>query len=451
MFESPPRILIVDDEVNALKVLSAILAEAGYEVFKAENVAFALRTLKQESIDVVITDMKMPEQDGMDLFRECQKEFPDVPVMFLTAYGSVESAVQAMTQGAFYYFIKPPDYNNLLAIVARAAEQHHLKDELARLKKRVSEQERGPSMLGDSLQMRKIIDLVNAVKDSDSSVLIYGETGTGKELIARALHYESCHRDKPFIAVNCAAIPGSLMEAELFGYEKGAFTGANNRRIGRFEQAANGTLFLDEIGELELDLQAKLLRVLQEKEIERLGGHQKIKTNFRLISSTNRDLHEEVKTHRFRHDLFYRLNVVGIDVPPLRDRVTDIPLLIREFLREFCAREQKACRFSSDAIKCLMSCSWPGNIRQLRNVVERSVLLASGRIIESEDLPSDLFAPSRETETESDKGDLNLKNRELVAIKNALVACGGNKSSAAKLLGLSRKALYKRLKDFELY
>ena len=450
MFESPPQILAVDDEPNALKVLAAILAERGFVVFTAENVATSLKILKREKVDVVITDMKMPEQDGMDLFRECQKDHPDVPVIFLTAYGSVESAVQAMTQGAFYYFIKPPDYSNLLAIVDRAVEQHRLKAELARLKKRVSDHERGPFMIGDSPQIRKIKATIDAVKDSDSSVLISGETGTGKELIARALHYDSSHRDEPFVAVNCAAIPGSLLEAELFGHEKGAFTGANQRRIGRIEQAVGGTLFLDEIGELELDLQAKLLRVIQEKEIERLGGGKKIKTNFRLISSTNRDLQEEVNHNRFRHDLFYRLNVVRIDVPPLRDRVADIPLLIREFLGEFCAREQNACRFSSEALNFLMKFPWPGNIRQLKNIVERSVLLTSGRIIQKENLPEELFTTLNISASHIVEKDLNLKNQEATAIKEALNACAGNKSHAAKMLGLSRKTLYKKLKDFGL-
>ncbi|GLI39264.1 sigma-54-dependent transcriptional regulator [Geobacter hydrogenophilus] len=321
------KVLIVDDEPNALKVLAAILQEEGYSVFKAGDAAAAEQTLSKEDIDTVITDMKMPAKDGMQLMDFIAERYPDIPVIFLTAYGSVDSAVHAITRGAFYYFIKPPDYVKLKGILARAVEQRSLKRELETLRKRVS----GGTptrIVGATPEMLRIFETIEAVKDSMSSVLICGETGTGKELIARSLHYGSVRRDKPFVAVNCAAMPRELIESELFGYEKGAFSGAFSRRIGRFEEAAEGTIFLDEIGELEMPLQAKLLRVLQEKEIERLGSNKKIKVNFRLISSTNRNIPSEIAAGNFREDLYYRLNVVQVQVPPLRDRREDIPLLV---------------------------------------------------------------------------------------------------------------------------
>jgi transcriptional regulator with PAS, ATPase and Fis domain len=295
--------------------------------------------------------------------------------------------------------------------------------------------------------MLKIFDAIDAVKDSASSVLVYGETGTGKELIAKALHYSSAKRDKPFIAVNCAAIPRELLESELFGFEKGAFTGAVTRRIGKIEEASGGTLFFDEIGELELGLQAKLLRVLQENEIERLGSNKKIKVYFRLISSTNRDLKKVVESNNFREDLFYRINVIQLNLPPLRERSPDIPLLVAEFVKEFCIRERKALTVSDEVMKALQAYHWPGNIRQLKNVIERAVVLSKGRMITMKELPEEFLSQQEHHETFSKK---TLKDLESQAIKDALRECKGNKSKAAKVLGISRKAFYKRLREFHL-
>jgi len=296
-----------------------------------------------------------------------------VPFIFLTAYGSVDAAVHAITQGAFYYFIKPPDYIKLKGILARAVEQRSLKREIKELRKMVASGSSSERIIGRTPEILKIYDTIEAIKDSMSSVLICGETGTGKELIARSLHYLSVRREKPFVAVNCAAIPRELIESELFGYEKGAFSGATSRRIGRFEEAHDGTIFLDEIGELEMSLQAKLLRVLQEKEIERIGSNRKIKVNFRLVSSTNRDLAAETALGNFREDLFYRLNVVQITVPSLRERKEDLPLLSAEFVREIGVKEGKTVIMDDEVMKAFMAYSWPGNIRQLRNVIERAV------------------------------------------------------------------------------
>jgi DNA-binding NtrC family response regulator len=442
------KVLVVDDEPNATKVLSAILSDAGYNVVESSNGEKAIKIISKKDIDVVVTDLKMPGKDGMQLFDYIIENYPDIPVIFLTAYGTVESAVTAMTRGAFYYFIKPPDYLQLKSIIAKALQQRSLKKELEILKQKLAGEENHIRIIGNTPQMLKIFDAIEAVKDSASSVLVYGETGTGKELIAKALHYSSSRRDKPFIAVNCAAIPRELMESELFGFEKGAFTGAISRRIGKIEDASGGTLFFDEIGELELGLQAKLLRVLQENEIERLGSNKKIKVYFRLISSTNRDLKKLVESNNFREDLFYRINVIQLNLPPLRERALDIPLLFAEFVKEFCIRERKALTVSDEVMRVLQAYHWPGNIRQLKNVIERAVVLAKGRMITIKELPEEFLSQQEHHETLSKR---TLKDLEIQAIKDALRECKGNKSKAAKVLGISRKAFYKRLREFQLF
>jgi len=388
--------------------------------------------------------MKMPAKDGMHLMDFMAERYPDIPVIFLTAYGSVDSAVHAITRGAFYYFIKPPDYVKLKGILARAVEQRLLKRELETLRKRVHGGGTA-RIVGATPVMVRIFETIEAVKDSMSSVLICGETGTGKELIARSLHYGSVRKDKPFVAVNCAAMPRDLIESELFGYEKGAFSGAFSRRIGRFEEAAEGTIFLDEIGELEMPLQAKLLRVLQEKEIERLGSNKKIKVNFRLISSTNRNIPAEIAAGNFREDLFYRLNVVQIQVPSLRDRREDIPLLVAELIREFGAREGRVLRLDDEVLQAFLTYDWPGNIRQLGNIIERAVVLAKKDRITIKELPEDLKPYVSHSETRPPVR--TLREIEEEAIRAALEESAGNKSRAAKLLGISRKSLYKRLEE----
>jgi DNA-binding NtrC family response regulator len=438
------RVLIVDDEPNAIKVLSAILSDAGYNVIESQNGEKAIKIISKKDIDVVVTDLKMPGKDGVQLFEYIIQNYPDLPVIFLTAYGTVESAVNAMTRGAFYYFIKPPDYLKLKSIIAKAIEQRSLKRELEILKQKLLREENHARIISSTPQMLKIFDTIEAVKDSASSVLIYGETGTGKELIARALHYTGARRDRPFIVVNCAAIPRELLESELFGFEKGAFTGAITKRIGKIEEASDGTLFLDEIGELELSLQAKLLRVLQENEIERLGSNKKIKVDFRLISSTNRDLKKVVESGNFREDLFYRIDVIQLNMPPLRERSPDIPLLVSEFVKEFCIREKKTLTVSNEVMKILQNHHWPGNIRQLKNIIERAVVLAKGRVVTLKELPEELLPLQGKNEVFTKR---TLRDLEMQAIKNALRECKGNKSKAARVLGISRKAFYKRLKE----
>jgi DNA-binding NtrC family response regulator len=441
------NILVVDDEPNALKVLSAILSEDGYHVIESPNVAKAIKIISQKDIDAVITDLRMPSVSGMHLFDYITNTHTDIPVIFLTAYGSVDLAVNAMTRGAFYYFIKPPDYEKLKSIIHKAVEQRSLKKEIAILQAKIGTEKKLTYIIGNAPEIRKILDTIESIKDSSSSVLIYGETGTGKELVARALHYTGEKSDKPFIAVNCAAIPRDLMESELFGFEKGAFTGAAARRIGKIEEASGGTLFFDEIGELDISLQVKILRVLQESEIERLGSNRKIKVIFRFISSSNRNLREIVKSGYFREDLFYRINVIQINMPPLRERIQDIPLLLAEFLRQFCVRENKILTVSDEVTKELQKYHWPGNIRQLKNIIERAVVLAKGNIITMEELPDEFKSIKIKHDIQNDK---TLKSLEAQTIVHTLQDCRGNKSKAAKILGISRKALYKRLNEYKI-
>lgn len=438
-------ILIVDDQPNALKVLSAILSEEGYDVLLSENVDKAEQMIYQRPVDAVITDIMMPGKDGMQFFDYINAHHPDIPVIFLTAYGTVESAVAAMTRGAFHYFMKPPNYQTLKSVVAKAVERRAVKRD-AIPRSTAAGTERLSHIIGKTPEMRKLYETIDAVKCSSSNIHICGETGTGKELVARAVHDTGHAAGKPFIAVNCAAIPRELIEVELFGCEKGAFTGAVARRTGKFEEAADGVIFLDEIGELDQSMQAKLLRVLQEREIERIGCNRKIKVAFRLISATNCDLAEEVKKGRFREDLYYRINVIEIKVPPLRDRKDDIPLLADAFLREFCSREQKKLAFSADVIEAFREYPWPGNIRQLRNVIERAVVLNTSGGITLTDLPGDFHVSAQIHETVVASGK-TLREVEMQAIRQALLVCNGNKSKAAKLLKISRKALYKRLDD----
>jgi DNA-binding NtrC family response regulator len=418
----------------------------------------AIQILHRETVDAIVTDLKMPGKDGLEFFQYVSKTLPDIPVIFLTAYGTVDSAVSAMTNGAFYYFIKPPDYVKFKNVLARAVEQGRLRREVEFLTKKIFDMNVGHRIIGNSPQIINILKTVEAVKDSASSVLICGETGTGKELIARALHFSSERRERPFVAINCAAIPKELIESELFGYERGAFTGAVSRRIGKFEEASGGTIFLDEIGEIEPPLQAKLLRVLQEREVERLGSNRKIKVDFRLLSSTNRDLDEEIRATKFREDLLYRINVVRIEIPPLRERKDDVPLLVAVFVKEFCDRERKnLLGVSVQVMRVLQEYHWPGNIRQLSNIMERAVVLAKGREITLKDISEELLQASDEakavpvgTTVKKAKAvpvGTTLRELNIHAIKEALKNSKGNKSQAARTLGISRKAFYNRLKE----
>jgi two-component system, NtrC family, response regulator AtoC len=473
------RVLIADDEINIRRVLEAILKRDGYDVVTAANGEEALARMGR-GIHTVITDLKMPGIDGMTLLRRLSVDHPDVPVVMITAHGSVENAVEAVKLGAFDYVEKPFDQEQIRQIVAKALKTHALS------RRDPSPEEAGTRgrfrLVGDSSAIRQIFAIIEKVANTPSTVLITGESGTGKELIARALHENSSRHEGPFIKINCAAIPKTLMESELFGYEKGAFTGAVGAKPGRFELAHGGTLFLDEIGEIPVEMQVKLLRVLQESEFERVGGIKTIKVDVRLVTATNRDLAAEIATGGFREDLYYRLNVVPIHLPPLRERREDIPLLVSHFITKFNDRLRKEItHIEPQAVERLVSYNWPGNIRELENVIERTMLFCEGSVIRLANLPADLLgapveerpaaAPIITTPSQSNlpavaaaagtasaeavgslkeavKAETERVEREL--IQRALDETGNNVTQAARKLKISRKSLQTKMKELGL-
>ena len=457
------HLLIVDDEVNIRRVLTAMLKREGYEVAAAADGEQALIALHKSPIDVVITDLVMPKLGGLELLRRVATEFPDVPVIMITAHGTVDTAVEAMKAGAFDYITKPFDQEELKKVILKATRARDL--ERQHLHTAAGDSER-PPLVGQSAPMRAIYEIVAKVADSPSTVLITGESGTGKELVAQALHRGSSRRDQPLIKVNCAAIPKDLVESELFGYEKGAFTGAVGSKPGRFELADGGTLFLDEIGEVPVEMQVKLLRALQESEFERVGGIRTIHVNVRLITATNRDLMALIDEGRFREDLYYRLNVVPVALPPLRDRKEDIPALAQHFVERYNRRLGKRVeRVDDEALEVLLGYSWPGNIRELENLMERSVLFADGTVITAAQLPEALrekapgpptpiaavgpigaiAAPSGASMKEIVRQAQAELERELIS--RALDETSGNVTRAAKRLQISRKSLQVKMKE----
>ena len=369
-------ILVIDDEVATLKVMEANLSREGYRVHTAMDGIAAFDVLKRERIDIIIADYMMPRMNGIQFLEALRNQGLDIPTIIITAHGSIEHAVQVMQLGAETYFTKPVNYDELMLVLKRSIEQRKLKDELNRLRREISTLYGFSNIIGNSPAMQAIYSIIRDLSDTDATVLIQGETGTGKELVARAIHFNSILKDNPFVGVSCAALPDSLLESELFGHEKGAFTGADRARIGRFEQAAGGTLFLDEIGDISSATQAKLLRVLQEKSFERLGSNASIKVDVRIISATNKDLRKAVREGEFREDLYYRLNVMIIQVPPLRDRLEDVPLLAAHFIKRYAERFNKDISgIDAEAVHLLGKQTWPGNVRQLENVIERAVIL----------------------------------------------------------------------------
>ena len=469
MLVGKKHILVADDEANLRKLLAAQLTQDGYEVLTVADGREAVAALKEHHFDAAITDLRMPHVDGMSFLRHAQEHFADLPVIVLTAHGSVETAVEAMRQGAFDFLTKPFDRADLLAIVGKAVRtaERRGRGDVA-----VDPEERGRyRSIGESDPMLAIYSILEKVANTPATVLITGESGTGKELIARALHENNKERSaKPFIRVNCGAIPRDLIETELFGHEKGAFTNAINSKPGRFELADNGTLFLDEISEIPVEMQVKLLRAIQENEIDRVGGVKPIRVDVRLVAATNRELKAEIAAGRFREDLYYRLNVVPIHLPPLRERKSDIPLLTQHFLVKQAARLKRGdIQFAPEAIEAMVNYPWPGNIRELENVVERTVLLTDGDTIRLKDLPSELHrgaeradAPAAPSEDESEEsaenvpGGLKQQVREAAArlerelIVRALAQTGGNVTQAARLLKISRKSLQIKMKEFGL-
>lgn len=385
------NILIVDDEKNYLLVLEDLLSEEGYGVFTADSAQDGLEILRANDLDVVITDMKMPRMDGMAFLEAIQLQNTDLPVIMMTAFGSVEKAVEAMRKGAYDYILKPFKNEELKLTIRKAIDHYRLVCRNRYLSHELQERYQFSNIIGKSAPMQRIYQLIEKVAPAKATVLITGESGTGKELIARAIHFNSPRREQPFISVNCGALPETLLESELFGHEKGAFSGAVSQRKGRFELAHEGTLFLDEITEMSFSLQVKLLRVLQEMEFERVGGTQSLKVDVRMVAASNRTLKEEVAAGRFRADLFYRLNVVHVALPPLRERTDDIPLLINHFLVKFAGEgSMDPISVDSDALRVLLEYPWPGNVRELENAMERAVILSSGHVITVKDLPSEI-------------------------------------------------------------
>ncbi len=444
-------ILIVDDEKNTRDGLAWSLEGEQYDCLRAEDGKPALETIRERDVDLVLTDLKMPGMDGLTLMRHVREEAPETEVIILTGHGTVESAVEAMKEGAFHYLIKPVNLDELSQTVSRALKQRDLQEENRELREQLNERHGFDNIIGQSEAMRRVFDRVEQVAPTRASVLLVGESGTGKEVIAGAIHHNSNRKNKRFIKLNCGALTTTLLESELFGHEAGAFTDARRQKIGRFEMADGGTLFLDEITETAPEFQVKLLRVLQEQEFERVGGTETIKVDVRVVAATNQDIEKAVAEGRFREDLYYRLNVVKIEVPPLRERREDIPLLVDAFLGELCEQNGKErMGVSPKAMDALAHYEWPGNVRQLRNVIEGMVVLSSGQELGVKNLPEDV------RESEAPKKRLQLKvgaslaDMEREMIRATLEETEGNRAAAARILGVGRKTLYRKLDEYGL-
>ena len=444
-------ILVIDDEEIQREVLAGHLRKQGFQVLVAEAGGPGLELLQRHLVDLVLTDFRMPDMDGMAVLTAARQLNPEIEVIIITAYGTVGDAVDAMREGARHYLEKPIDLDELDRVVAQALERHHLISENRMLKAQLREGARFESIISVDPAMEEVLSTIARAAPSRANVLIRGESGTGKELVARALHGASPRRDRPFVAVNCAALNGNLIESELFGHEKGSFTGADRQRPGRFEQADGGTLFIDEVAEVPPDAQVKLLRVLQERTIERVGGGTTIEVDVRLISATHQPLEEMLPPGRFREDLFYRLNVVAINLPPLRERRRDIPVLAAHFLQRYSEENAKDIRaFSKEAMDLLVRYDYPGNVRELQNMVERSVVMARGETITRGDLSAELSDAPAAVPDEGDMASLphQVEALERRAISAALDSVDGVQSRAAELLGITERNLRYKLKKY---
>ncbi|MDA8168162.1 MAG: sigma-54 dependent transcriptional regulator [Nitrospiraceae bacterium] len=468
------QILIIDDDDYIRDSLNIFFKEKGFATREVSNCQAGLDLLKEENFDLIIVDLVMPGMGGLEFLRKSAGLNLDTPAIVVTAFGTVQTAVEAMKFGAFDYITKPFVLDELMIIVERAIGVSMLQKENFMLKKQLKSKYKFNGLIGDSPGMQRVYEMIEKIADIDSTVIITGESGTGKEQVAKTIHYNSSRLEQPFVPINCAAIPKDLMESELFGHEKGAFTGALNTRLGRFELASNGTLFLDEIGELDLSLQVKLLRVIQEKEFERVGGSKTIKVDVRILAATNKDLEQSISEGKFREDLFYRLNVIPLHIPPLRERKDDIPLLIDHFVGKFAKkRKRDPLRFTSGAMECLLNYGWPGNVRELENLIERLAILVSGNSVAVSDLPEkfqglrvkeepagyDVLARpavriSEEVDSCIPDEGINLvgtvEGLERKLIINALSRTNGVKSKAAKLLGLNRTTLIEKMKKMNI-
>jgi DNA-binding NtrC family response regulator len=453
------RILIVDDETNMRRSLGAVLRRQGYDVVEAAHGRQALELLEDGRFDLILSDIKMPLLDGMGLLEAVQRDHEGIPVIMMTAFGTIESAVEAMRKGARDYVTKPFSMEEIRLKIERCLEEsrtrwrkEYLESENRLLWEEIEGRFPVDGLIGAAPQIEEIAELIRKVADQRSTVLITGESGVGKEVVARAIHFGGRRARGPFVKVNCAALPQTLLESELFGHEKGAFTGAAKRRLGRFELAQNGTIFLDEIGEIPPAVQVKLLRVLQEQEFERLGGEETISVNTRVIAATNRDLEKAMREKAFREDLYYRLNVIRIHVPPLRERACDIPLLVRHFIRKFAEETGKQVHdIAPDALEAMVRYPWPGNVRELENAVERAVVLESEPVITTRYLPPEVrehVAQGEEGAAEARISRMALAERD--AIVRALREAGGRRDIAARKLGIGRTTLWRKMKQYGL-
>jgi two-component system response regulator HydG len=440
-------ILVVDDEAHIRESLDKTLAKEGFEVVQAATGQEALEILRERSINLALCDLRMPVMDGMQFLRAARAMRPETEVVMMTGYGTVETAVEAIKLGAYDFIEKPFKRIELVKTVEKALEKQSLLFENKRLREELDGETAGPrSVVGVSRSMRQVIELVTQVADSAATILIDGESGTGKEIIANAIHYRSNRRSRNFIKVSCAALPETLLEAELFGYEKGAFTGAVGRKSGRFELADSGTLFMDEVGEIPPSMQVKLLRVLQEGEFERLGGTKTLRVDVRLVAATNRNLADLVKRNKFREDLYYRLNVITIPIPPLRERREDIPLLVDHFIQRYARRNNRSIAgISKEAMDRLMEYSWPGNVRELENTVERAIVLTRDAVIGPDALPPSILSSASPSSRVVIPIGMKMQDVQRRMITETLKHTGGNRELAAKLLGIASRTIYRKI------
>jgi two-component system, NtrC family, response regulator HydG len=445
------KILVVDDDPSLRKMLEAVLTSDGYEVMQADDGTNAVAAVKAQFFDLILMDVRMAGMSGIEALKQVKKLSPGIPVIIMTAYASIDTAREALKSGAYDYLTKPLDIDELNLLLHRALRQQALEQENRYLKERLDDRFDFGNIIGTSPPMRQLFETLAQVAPSEATVLITGESGTGKELIANAIHQNSPRHNRPMIKVNCAALPETLLESELFGHEKGAYTGATSRSRGRFQLAHRSTLFLDEISEMTPATQAKILRALQEGEIEPVGGETTLVIDTRIIAATNKNLEQEVKEGRFRDDLYYRLNVVRIEIPPLRIRVEDIPLLAESFLKQYVEKNRKLIKgFTPRALDIIMRHDWPGNVRELENLVERAVIMARGELITPEEFPSALTEnASGAVDLPSDRGSgRTLKEAEKEIILRTLGDAGGNRTHTAKILGISRRTLQLKLKEY---
>ncbi|HPY35730.1 MAG TPA: sigma-54 dependent transcriptional regulator [Smithellaceae bacterium] len=446
-------IMVVDDDSAHRLMLKKLLGGWGYDVAEADDGAAAIEDVRRQLFDLILMDIRMLNISGIEALEQIKMINPAIPVIIMTAYASVETAVSALKKGAYDYLTKPLDFDELKITIERATEHNRLKKENEYLKSRLGEQFDRQNLIGRSQSMVKLLETVAQVAPAEATVLISGESGTGKEMIANAIHFNSARREAPFVKINCAALTETLLESELFGHEKGAFTGAERRREGKFVQAHGGSLFLDEVSEMSKAMQVKLLRVLQEREVTRVGGAEVIKVDVRVIAASNKNLKEEIQKGNFREDLFYRLNVVSLHVPPLRERKEDIPMLAQHFLKHFSERNNKNIQgYTPRAMQKIMAYSWPGNIRELMNAVERAVVLAHADFLDAAEIAlimGDSASSVGAAESDRPPQNLSLEDVEKKSILGALDACGGNKSEAARRLGITRKTLRAKLQKYQ--